>query len=84
MYKVEIYVTLKKDVFDPQGKAILDAAKTSNIENILDIRQGKYFEVIIKNVKKADDIGDISKKLSKKLLCNDVIEDYKIIKIKKI
>jgi phosphoribosylformylglycinamidine synthase len=84
MYKVEIYVTLKKDVLDPQGKAISDAAKALNIKNVLDIRQGKYFEVIINNIKKAEDIKEISKKLSNNLLCNAVIEDYRIIKIKKI
>ena len=84
MYKLEIYVTLKKDVLDPQGKAISNAANSQNIKNILEIKQGKYFEVTLDNLsdkKKAELIG---KKLSKSLLCNQVIEDYKIINIKKI
>ena len=84
MYKLEIYVTLKKDVLDPQGKAISNAANSLNIKNILEIKQGKYFEVTLDNLsdkKKAELIG---KKLSKSLLCNQVIEDYKIINIKKI
>ena len=33
MYKVEIYVTLKKDVLDPQGKAIQQAAERVNVKN---------------------------------------------------
>ena len=45
MYKLTIYVTLKKDVLDPQGKAISEAANSLGIKNILDIKQGKYFEV---------------------------------------
>ena len=84
MYKLEIYVTLKKDVLDPQGKAITNAANSLNINNILEIKQGKYFEVTLNNLsdkKKAELIG---KKLSESLLCNQVIEDYKIINIKKI
>ena len=50
MYKLTIYVTLKKDVLDPQGKAISEAANSLGIKNILDIKQGKYFEVLLKNV----------------------------------
>ena len=32
MYKIEIYVTLKEDVLDPQGKAIQKAAERLNIK----------------------------------------------------
>ena len=84
MYKVEIYVSLKKDVLDPQGKAIYEAAKTINIKNILDIKQGKYFEVIIDKVKSIKDAKNIGEILSNKLLYNEVIENYKIIKITKL
>ncbi|MAJ24010.1 MAG: phosphoribosylformylglycinamidine synthase [Rickettsiales bacterium] len=84
MYKVEIYVSLKKDVLDPQGKAISEAAKTINIKNILDIKQGKYFEVIIDKVKSIKDAKNIGEILSNKLLYNEVIENYEIIKITKL
>ena len=84
MYKLEIYVTLKKDVLDPQGKAISNAANSLNIKNILEIKQGKYFEVTLDNLSNKENAELIGKKLSKSLLCNQVIEDYKIINIKKI
>ena len=84
MYKLEIYVTLKKDVLDPQGKAISEAAKGLNIKGIFEVKQGKYFEVTLNNIKGKKNAQDIAKKLSSKLLCNEVIEDYKIINIKKI
>ena len=84
MYKLEIYVTLKKDVLDPQGKAISDAATSLNIKNILEIKQGKYFEVTLDNLSDKKSAELIGKKLSENLLCNQVIEDYKIINIKKI
>ena len=84
MYKIEIYVTLKKDVLDPQGKAISSAAKTLNIKNILSIRQGKYFEIICTKIDGIKNVKDLAKNLSEKLLYNEVIEEYKIVNIKKI
>ena len=83
MYKIIIHVTLKKDVLDPQGKAISEAANTLGIKNILDIKQGKYFEVLLNNVSDKNKAEQITKNLSEKLLCNEVIEDYKIVTIKK-
>ncbi len=79
-----ICVTLKKDVLDPQGKAISEAANSLGIENILDIKQGKYFEVLLKNVSDKRNVKQIAINLSEKLLCNKVIEDYEITTIKKI
>ena len=55
MYKVEIYVTLKKDVLDPQGKAIQQAAERVNVKNIIDVKQGKYFEIFIGKLKTIND-----------------------------
>ena len=79
MYKLAIYVTLKNDVLDPQGKAISMAANSLGIKNILDIKQGKYFEVLLKNISNKNKAEQIAKNLSEKLLCNEVIEDYKIV-----
>ena len=45
MFKLEVLVTLKKDVLDPQGKAIEIAAKNINLKNIYSVKQNKYFEV---------------------------------------
>ena len=83
MYKVTIYVTLKEDVLDPQGKAISEAANSLGFNNILDIKQGKYFEVLLKNISDKNKAEQIVKHLSEKLLCNEVIEDYKIVTITK-
>ena len=84
MYKVEILVTLKNDVLDPQGRAIFGAAVQLNVNNLVEVKQGKYFEVIVKNVKSSKDASTVAKNLSEKLLFNEVIENYKIFSIKKI
>ena len=83
-YVVEIYVTLKKDVLDPQGKAIQQAAERVNVKNIIDVKQGKYFEIFIGKLKTINDAKQTGSLLSEKLLCNEVIEDFKIVSVTKV
>ena len=75
---IKVIVTLKKDVLDPQGKAIQQTLKGLNFSTIEDVRQGKYFEI---SVNQSDEIkAKIEvEEMCKKLLANLVIEDYKII-----
>jgi len=75
--KISITVTLKKDVLDPQGKVISQTLKNMGYNNITSIRQGKYFEIYI-NEKDKEKAKKIIEEISKKLLTNLVIEDYKI------
>ena len=70
-------VTLKKDVLDPQGKVVKQTLKNMGHKNIEDIRQGKYFEIEL-NEKDKEKAKKIIEEISKKLLTNTVIEDYKI------
>ena len=76
--KVSAIITLKKDVLDPQGKVIQQALNGMGFKNIDQVRQGKYFEIDVKenDPKKANDIIE---EICKKLLANLVIENYKII-----
>ena len=46
--KVSAVITLKKDVLDPQGKVIQQALDGMGFKDINDIRQGKYFEIDVK------------------------------------
>tara|TARA_B100000900_G_scaffold383166_1_gene370876 strand:- start:352 stop:594 length:243 start_codon:yes stop_codon:yes gene_type:complete len=76
--KVSAIITLKKDVLDPQGKVIQQALNGMGFDNTNEVRQGKYFEIDVKesDPKKAKEIVE---NMCKKLLANLVIEDYKII-----
>ena len=76
--KVSVIITLKNDVLDPQGKVIHQTLDGMGFEGIKQIRQGKYFEIDIKedNNKKAEEKVE---EMCKKLLANLVIEDFKII-----
>tara|TARA_B100001121_G_scaffold83342_1_gene73729 strand:- start:1246 stop:1479 length:234 start_codon:yes stop_codon:yes gene_type:complete len=76
--KVKVIVTLKNGVLDPQGKAIQQTLNGMNFSNVEDVRQGKFFEI---NVNENNDVQAKSQveEMCKKLLANQVIEDYKII-----
>src|SRR4029078_13545130 len=41
--KGRVFVTVKKSVFDPQGKTIADALHSMGYNGIGDVRQGKFF-----------------------------------------
>ena len=75
--KFSVTVTLKKDVLDPQGKVVSQTLKNMGYNNIISIRQGKFFEIELNETDKEKAKG-IIKEISEKLLSNTVIEDYKI------
>ena len=76
--KISAVVTLKKEVLDPQGKVVAQTLKNMGYNNIVNIRQGKFFEVEL-NEKNNIRGKEITEEICKKLLANMVIEDYKII-----
>ena len=76
--KISIIITLKKDVLDPQGKVINQTLDGMGFDNINEVRQGKYFEIDIKESDK-NKAQETAEEMCKKLLANLVIEDYKII-----
>ena len=56
--KISATVTLKKDVLDPQGKVVSQTLKNMGYKSIVNVRQGKYFEIELlhdKYIKKAQD-----------------------------
>ena len=76
--KISAIVTLKKDVLDPQGKVVNQTLKNMGYNNIVNIRQGKHFEIELDETdkKKAEKTVE---EICEKLLTNIVIEDYTII-----
>ena len=68
---------MKKDVLDPQGKVVNQTIKNMGYNNIVNVRQGKYFEIELKESNK-DKAKEIAEEISKRLLTNIVVEDYTI------
>jgi phosphoribosylformylglycinamidine synthase len=75
--KISATVTLKKDVLDPQGKVVSQTLKNMGYKNIINVRQGKYFQIELNETNK-EKAKKIVEEISKKLLTNIVIEDYTI------
>ena len=46
--KISTIITLKKDVLDPQGKVIHQTLDGMGFKDINEVRQGKYFEIDVK------------------------------------
>ena len=75
--KISATVTLKKDVLDPQGKVVSQTLKDMGYKNIINVRQGKFFDIELNETDK-EKAKKIAEEICKKLLTNIVIEDYKI------
>lgn len=76
--RAEVFVTLKRGVLDPQGKAVHHAAETNGYRAISGVRQGKYFEIEI-----ADGLSEVEareeiERVARDILSNPVIEDYRV------
>ena len=76
--KVKVIVTLKSGVLDPQGKAIQQTLNGMGFANVKEVRQGKYFDI---DIDESDEqkAKQSAEEICKKLLANQVIEDFKII-----
>jgi len=75
MFKVKIYISLKKGVADPQGTTIKSALKSLGYQGIGKVRMGKYMQVEL-NIKDKKEVKEEVEDMCKKLLVNPVIEDY--------
>ena len=75
--KISAVVTLKKDVLDPQGNVVCQTLKNMGYNNIVSVRQGKFFEIELNETDK-EKSKKIVEEICKKLLTNEVIEDYTI------
>ena len=76
--KAKVYVMLKPDVLDPQGKAIHHSVELLGFEKINDIRQGKYFEIALDAALSETEAKAAAEKIAKDVLANPVIEDYRV------
>ncbi len=73
--KAKVYVTLKKSVLDPQGKAVQHALATMGFPEAKDVRIGKFIELDLATADKSKAEAKV-KTMCEKLLANTVIEEY--------
>jgi phosphoribosylformylglycinamidine synthase len=76
--KAKVYVTLKRGVLDPQGKAIQHSVGLLGYGGVADVRQGKYFEIALDPALDADAARETAERMARDVLSNPVIEDYRV------
>ena len=74
--KAYVTVMLKNTVLDPQGKTIHGALNKMGYKGVGDVRQGKFFEIVLgggldKNAARAE-----VERIAKEVLTNPVIEEF--------
>lgn len=77
IFSAEVKVMPLKELLDPQGKAVSDGLKNLGLKNINDVRIGKHINLQIEAATKEEAFA-IAEDASKKLLANQVMEEYEI------
>ena len=75
--KAYVYVSLKKSVLDPQGKTIQGALNKMGYKGLLEVRQGKYFEISLNNGLSKDQAHSEVERIAREVLTNPVIEEFR-------
>lgn len=72
-----VFVTPKRGILDPQGKAVENSLHTLGFAEVGDVRVGKYIELKLRDVAR-DVAGERVRGMCEQLLANGVIEDFRI------
>jgi phosphoribosylformylglycinamidine synthase subunit PurS len=67
----------KREILDPQGKAVLGALPRLGFEGVADVRQGKRFEVEVEGEATEERLAEV-RRMAETLLANPVIEDFSV------
>ncbi len=75
--KAQVFVSLKKSVLDPQGKTIHGALTKFGYKGLQEVRQGKYFEIILNGgISKPEAEAEVDR-IAREVLPNPVIEEFR-------
>ena len=75
-FRAKVYVTPRKSVLDPQGKAVSGALHSLGYAEVEDVRVGKFMELRLAATDKGA-AGTRLEEMCKRLLANTTIEDYR-------
>jgi phosphoribosylformylglycinamidine synthase PurS subunit len=67
----------KREILDPQGKAVLGALPRLGFEGVSDVRQGKRFEIEVEGDEDDQRLAEV-RRMAETLLANPVIEYYTV------
>lgn len=73
--RARITVYPRREILDPQGKAIRSALAGIGFDQVEDVRAGKSFDVTL-TTDDRERAGEMLDAMCRKLLANTVVEDY--------
>ncbi len=77
MARYVVDVMPKREILDPQGKAVLGALPRLGFDGVLDVRQGKRFEGEVEGEASDATLAEV-RQMAETLLSNPVIEDFEV------
>ena len=77
MARVVVDVMLKPEILDPQGQAVNRALPRLGFDGVVDVRQGKRFEVELEGPADEAALARV-REMAEKLLANTVIEEFRV------
>jgi phosphoribosylformylglycinamidine synthase subunit PurS len=75
--RARVFVSLKKSVLDPQGKTIHHSLRNLGYGHVHDVRQGKFFEIVLDSSLSRDEARQEIERMAKSVLTNSVIEEFR-------
>jgi phosphoribosylformylglycinamidine synthase len=72
-----VYVTPKRGILDPQGKAVAGSLHALGFGEVADVRVGKYIELRLRDIT-GDAAAARVREMCERLLANGVIEDFRV------
>ena len=75
--KFRVYICFRKGILDPEAEAIKQTIMNMGLKSVKNLVKGKFFDIEIENNK--DHLKEIES-ISRDLLTNPVIENFKIVK----
>ena len=76
--KAKVYVTLKNGILDPQGKAVQHSLKAMEFDEVMDVRQGKVFELTLSEGLSKEEAEKRVTDMAENLLANTVMENFRV------
>lgn len=77
MARVVVEVMPKSEILDPQGKAVHGALPRLGFSGVIDVRQGKRFEIELEGEATEERLTEVTN-MAQTLLSNPVIEDFAV------
>lgn len=82
-FLIEVHVTPRTGILDPQGKAIHRALHSLGWDSVSEVRVGKTMRIEI-GAADADAAREAAEKMAHKLLANPVTEDFEVFRVEEV